>query len=138
MKATKTVRLPLLLLLCSTLALLTGQACAEACAEGLAGRSMRRFVFRLAEGVGAEAFGDRHGLRLVGQVGTLRRYYEYEATEATGERVVRRGAEWSDADPLEGSEWAAEQIPRVRVKRVIEGARDAYSEPQDPLYNSQV
>ena len=101
------------------------------------GSSMRRFVFRLREGVEPEAFGAANGLRLVGQVGALRRYYEYEATERTEGRVVLRGSEWSDADPLEGSEWGAEQIPRVRVKRVIEAPRD-YSEPHDPLYGSQV
>ena len=101
------------------------------------GSSMRRFVFRLREGVEPEGFGADNGLRLVGQVGALRRYYEYEATERTEERVVRRGSEWSDADPLDGSEWAAEQIPRVRVKRVLEAPRE-YSEPNDPLYKSQV
>ena len=105
--------------------------------SGESERTMRRFVFRLREGVAPEVFGAEHGLRLVGQVGALRRYYEYEATERTGERAVRRGSEWSDADPLEGSEWAAEQIPRVRVRRVAEAPHD-YSEPQDPMYGSQV
>ena len=102
---------------------------------------MRRFVFRLREGVDAEVFGKSHGLRLVGQVGSLRRYYEYEATEETAAGVVKRGSEWDSADPLEGSEWAEEQIPRVRAKRgIAEGERDedTYTEPNDPLYGEQV
>lgn len=140
MTTTKLLALLHSLLFTITLTFLSLSAPSLASAEGVKeeeGSSMRRFVFRLREGVEPEAFGAANGLRLVGQVGALRRYYEYEATERTEGRVVLRGSEWSDADPLEGSEWGAEQIPRVRVKRVIEAPRD-YSEPHDPLYGSQV
>ena len=141
---TRKATTPLLLLLWAVLACVLASSAVGGDGGGGAleeGSTMRRFVFRLREGVDPEVFGESHGLRLVGQVGSLRRYYEYEATEGTAARVVKRGSEWDSTDPLEGSEWAEEQIPRVRAKRAIaEGGRDedAYPEPSDPLYSEQV
>lgn len=92
------------------------------------------WVFRLAPGVDPAAFAAAHGLVLKGGVAELPRYYEYaDAGNRTRRFAARSAGDW---------EWAAEQVPRVRVPRGAaqgQAATEAasHTEPTDPLYGEQ-